>query len=87
MPLPLPLLAVVAIVMGFGLGVGQPITMAWLAEASPPGMRGRSISLHLVGNRAGQLIIPSAVGVVPPASAPLECYGLPPGTRQRWPSP
>ena len=64
MPLPLPVLAVVVIVMGLGLGVGQPITMAWLAEASPPGMRGHSISLRLVGNRAGQLIIPGAVGVV-----------------------
>jgi len=64
LPLPLPILAVVVIVMGLGLGTGQPITMAWLAEASPPGMRGRSMSLRLVGNRAGQLIIPSAVGLV-----------------------
>ena len=62
--MPIALLAVVMIVMGLGLGVGQPVTMAWLAEASPPGMRGRSMSLRLIGNRAGQLLIPSAVGLV-----------------------
>ncbi|HSU37741.1 MAG TPA: MFS transporter [Propionibacteriaceae bacterium] len=64
LPMPIGLLAAVMIVMGLGLGVGQPVTMAWLAEASPPGMRGRSMSLRLIGNRAGQLLIPSAVGVV-----------------------
>lgn len=63
-PMPIGLLAVAVVVMGLGLGVGQPVTMAWLAESSPPGMRGRSMSLRLVGNRAGQLIIPSTVGLV-----------------------
>jgi MFS family permease len=63
-PMPLPLLAAVIVAMGFGLGVGQPVTMAWLAESSPPGMRGRSMSLRLVGNRTGQLVLPSAVGLV-----------------------
>ena len=62
--MPIGLLAVVMVVMGLGLGVGQPVTMAWLAESSPPGMRGRAMSLRLVGNRAGQLLIPSAVGLV-----------------------
>ena len=64
LPMPIGVLAAVMIVMGLGLGVGQPVTMAWLAEASPPGMRGRSMSLRLIGNRAGQLVIPSAVGAV-----------------------
>ena len=63
-PMPIWVLVVVVSVMGFGLGVGQPVTMAWLAESSPPGMRGRSMSLRLVGNRAGQLLIPSGVGLV-----------------------
>jgi MFS family permease len=63
-PMPLPLVAVAVILMGLGLGVGQPVTMAWLAEASPPGLRGRSMSLRLVGNRTGQLLIPSAIGAV-----------------------
>ena len=72
-PMPIALLAVVMIVMGLGLGVGQPVTMAWLAEASPPGMRGRSMSLRLIGNRAGQLLIPSAVGF---AAAGLGAAGV-----------
>ncbi len=63
-PMPIALIAVAVILMGLGLGVGQPVTMAWLAEASPSGLRGRSMSLRLVGNRTGQLVIPSAVGLV-----------------------
>jgi MFS family permease len=63
-PMPLPVLTAVVILMGLGLGVGQPVTMAWLAETSPPGMRGRSMSLRLLGNRAGQLVVPSAMGLV-----------------------
>jgi MFS family permease len=62
--MPLPVLTGVVILMGLGLGVGQPVTMAWLAETSPPGMRGRSMSLRLLGNRAGQLVVPSAMGLV-----------------------
>jgi MFS family permease len=63
-PMPLPVLTAVVLLMGLGLGVGQPVTMAWLAETSPPGMRGRSMSLRLLGNRAGQLVVPSAMGLV-----------------------
>lgn len=65
-PLPLPvwLLGCLLFVIGFGLGVGQPLTMAWLAEAAPPGLRGRAMSLRMVGNRTGQLLIPTAAGLV-----------------------
>lgn len=62
--LPLQLLAVAATVMGFGLGVGQPLTMSWLAESSPAGLRGRAMSLRLTGNRLGQVVVPSLAGVV-----------------------
>jgi MFS family permease len=64
LPLPPVVLAGVVIVMGLGLGVGQPLTMAWLATAAPPGLRGRAMSLRLTGNRLGQVVIPSAVGAV-----------------------
>lgn len=65
-PLPLPVwtLGVLMFAIGFGLGVGQPLTMAWLAEAAPPGLRGRAMSLRMVGNRTGQLLIPSTAGLV-----------------------
>jgi MFS family permease len=64
LPLPPAALAVVVVLMGLGLGVGQPLTMAWLAMAAPPGLRGRAMSLRLTGNRLGQVVIPSAVGAV-----------------------
>ncbi|MCK2212325.1 MFS transporter [Actinomadura sp. ATCC 31491] len=65
-PVPMPLwtLAALLAVAGFGLGAGQPLTMSWLAESAPPGMRGRAMSLRLVGNRTGQLVIPGAAGLM-----------------------
>jgi MFS family permease len=64
LPLPPLALALVVVLMGLGLGVGQPLTMAWLAAATPPGLRGRAMSLRLTGNRLGQVVIPSAVGAL-----------------------
>ncbi|MBK1783431.1 MFS transporter [Prauserella cavernicola] len=63
-PLPIWVLAAAVIVAGLGLGVGQPLTMSWLAESAPPGMRGRAMSLRLTGNRAGQVLVPGTVGLV-----------------------
>jgi MFS family permease len=63
-PMPVWLLALVVAAMGFGLGAGQPMTMSWLAEATPPGLRGRAMSLRLTGNRLGHGVVPSAVGMV-----------------------
>jgi MFS family permease len=57
-------MAVVVALLGLGLGVGQPVTMAWLANSAPAGLRGRAMSLRLTGNRLGQVLIPSAVGAV-----------------------
>ncbi|RSN69784.1 MFS transporter [Actinomadura sp. WAC 06369] len=66
LPLPVPfwLLAVLLAVAGAGLGVGQPVTMSWLAESAPLGLRGRAMSLRLVGNRTGQIIVPGAAGLL-----------------------
>lgn len=63
-PMPVWLLGVVVVVVGLGLGVGQPLTMSWLAEATPPGLRGRAMSLRLTGNRLGQVVVPSAAGLL-----------------------
>jgi MFS family permease len=63
-PLPAWALASLVVLLGLGLGVGQPLTMSWLAEIAPPGLRGRAMSLRLTGNRLGQVVIPSAVGLV-----------------------
>ncbi|MCE7000717.1 MFS transporter [Saccharothrix sp. S26] len=63
-PMPVWLLGAVVLVVGLGLGVGQPLTMSWLAEATPPGLRGRAMSLRLTGNRLGQVVVPSAAGLL-----------------------
>jgi MFS family permease len=63
-PLPAVALAVVVVLLGLGLGLGQPLTMSWLAEVAPAGLRGRAMSLRLTGNRLGQVLLPSAVGLV-----------------------
>jgi MFS family permease len=63
-PLPQPTwqLGLAVALLGLGLGAGQPLTMSWLAEATPPGLRGRAMSLRLTGNRVGQVVLPSAAG-------------------------
>jgi MFS family permease len=63
-PMPEPLMAITVVLLGLGLGVGQPLTMSWLAECAPAGLRGRAMALRLTGNRLGQVIIPSVVGFV-----------------------
>ena len=63
-PMPTWAMGAVVVLLGLGLGVGQPLTMSWLAEVAPPGLRGRAMSLRLTGNRLGQVLIPSAVGLV-----------------------
>lgn len=63
-PMPAAGTAVLVVLLGLGLGVGQPLTMSWLAEAAPPALRGRAMSLRLSGNRLGQVLIPTGVGLV-----------------------
>jgi MFS family permease len=63
-PMPLWMLAAVVVAVGFGLGAGQPLTMSWLAESTPPGLRGRAMSLRLTGNRVGQVVVPSIAGLL-----------------------
>jgi MFS family permease len=57
-------LVVVLTAMGLGLGIGQPLTMSWLTEQTPPYQRGVALSLRLAGNRVGQLSVPSLMGLV-----------------------
>ncbi len=63
-PMPEWLLFVVMALLGLGLGIGQPLTMSWLSAQAPEGQRGRALALRLAGNRVGQVVLPSAIGVV-----------------------
>jgi len=63
-PMPAWLLFVVMAFLGLGLGIGHPLTMSWLSAQAPAGQRGRALALRLAGNRVGQVVLPSAIGVV-----------------------
>lgn len=62
-PMPVTVLAVVMVAAGLALGIGQPLTMAWVTEASPPGARGTWLALRLSGNRLGQTAVPAVAGL------------------------
>jgi MFS family permease len=62
--LPLPLMFVAMAVAGGTLGVTQPMTMSWVAARATHDARGMAMSLRLLGNRAGQVVIPLAAGTV-----------------------
>jgi MFS family permease len=58
------LLFLAMVLIGFGLGLGQPITLAWVADRASADLRGTAIGVRLSGNRLGQAVLPAAVGVV-----------------------
>jgi MFS family permease len=61
---PLPVAFVVMAIAGLTLGVGQPMTMAWVAARATESARGTAMSLRLLGNRVGQVVIPMGAGAV-----------------------
>jgi MFS family permease len=61
--LPAVLMALM-LVMGVGLGLGQPMTIAWVANNAPRHQRGTALAVRLTGNRLGQLVVPSAMGAL-----------------------
>lgn len=62
-PQPVVLL-IAAVMLGAGLGVGQPVTMAMVADLAPSGQRGTAMTLRLMGNRLGVVVLPVSVGAV-----------------------
>jgi MFS family permease len=53
-----------AFVAGLGLGIGAPLTLAWIGEIIPASTLGSALSLRLAVNRAGQAVLPVAVGTL-----------------------
>lgn len=62
--LPMPAMFVAMAVAGLTLGVSQPMTMSWVAARATAETRGTAMSLRLLGNRVGQVVIPSGAGLV-----------------------
>ena len=63
-PQPVMIIGIAVAFAGLTLGFGQPLTMSWLAETSPPGLGGTAMSLRLTGNRLVQTVVPTAIGFV-----------------------
>jgi MFS family permease len=63
-----PVLFVLMALIGFGLGLGQPMTMAWVANRSPRQERALALGVRLTGNRAALLIVPTLMGAIAGAS-------------------
>lgn len=62
---PTPWLLVVAMAMfGLGAGLGQPITIAWVADQSPRSERATAIGIRLMGNRVALLTMPLLMGLI-----------------------
>jgi predicted MFS family arabinose efflux permease len=59
-----PLMAIV----GLGIGLGQPMTIAWVANRSPREERGLALGIRLTGNRSALLLVPTAMGLIAGAS-------------------
>ena len=68
LPLPVPVMLVVVAVAGFALGIAITATIAALLNLATPETRGTANSLRIMGNRAGQLVIPFSVGLVAAAT-------------------
>jgi MFS family permease len=61
-PLEEPALLVIMAIAGLGLGLAQPLTLVWVALATPPQSRGLALGVRMGGNRLGQLLVPVLVG-------------------------
>jgi MFS family permease len=68
LPLPVPVMLVVVAVAGFALGIAITATIAALLNLATPETRGTANSLRIMGNRAGQLVIPLSVSLVAAAT-------------------
>ena len=59
-----PQLMAVSFLLGCGLGAAQPVIMATLYEASPPGRQGEAVGVRTTMINASQTVIPLASGAV-----------------------
>ncbi|WP_424467043.1 MFS transporter [Pseudoclavibacter helvolus] len=67
-PVPVWALITASVAYGFAAGTVQPLTMSWMTLLTPRGQRGVAASMRLVGNRAGQTMLPLAAALLSSAS-------------------
>jgi MFS family permease len=63
-------LTAIMVAAGFGLGLGQPLSMSWVAQVAPRGIRATALAVRLSGNRLAQIVLPTAVGALAGATGP-----------------
>ncbi len=63
-----PVLVGLMVVIGLGLGLGQPMTIAWVANRSARRERALALGVRVTGNRAALLTVPAAMGALAGAS-------------------
>ena len=59
-----PLLMALSFILGLGLGASQPVIMALLYEASPPGRQGEAVGIRTTMLNCSQTFIPLASGAI-----------------------
>jgi MFS family permease len=62
-------------VIGAGLGLGQPLTLSWVADRAPDGIRGTAIGVRLTANRFGQVALPAIVALAVGAAGISAIFG------------
>ena len=63
-----PVLVGLMIVAGLGLGIGQPMTIAWVANQSARRERALALGVRVTGNRLALLTVPAGIGALAGAS-------------------
>jgi MFS family permease len=71
-----PLLIALSFVLGMGLGASQPVIMALLYEASPPGRQGEAVGIRTTMMNGSQTFIPLASGAISAALGMTPVFAL-----------
>ena len=71
-----PLLMALSFMLGLGLGASQPVIMALLYEASPPGRQGEAVGIRTTMLNISQTSIPLASGAISAALGMVPVFAL-----------
>jgi MFS family permease len=63
-------------ILGLGLGASQPVIMALLYEASPPGRQGEAVGIRTTMLNSSQTFIPLASGAISSALGMAPVFAL-----------
>lgn len=70
------LMASLLVLVGFFLGIGQPLTMSLVVQAVPGEARGAALSIRLMGNKIGQVVLPAGIALATGAAGVSSAFLL-----------